>query len=64
MEPSISEQVSINNIETVRTSSSEKIKWHKQSLTSHNFVEKTPQIKPIGSPMRYLKKYFPDELYD
>lgn len=45
-------------METVRTSSSAKIKWHKQTFTTHNFVEKTSPVKHIGTPMEYVKKIF------
>lgn len=64
MEPSISEHVSVNNIETAGTLSSAKIIWYKQTFISHNFVEKSSLIKPVGTPMEYLKKYLPDELFD
>jgi len=42
----------------------EKVKWRIQSFTSKIFSEKIPKILPVGTPMEYLKKYFPEELYE
>ncbi|KAL4104679.1 hypothetical protein QTP88_019961 [Uroleucon formosanum] len=42
----------------------EKVKWRIQSFTSKIFSEKIPKTLPVGTPMEYFKKYFPEELYE
>lgn len=42
----------------------QKVKWRIQSFTSKIFSEKVPKTSPVGTPMEYFKKYFPEELYE
>lgn len=46
------------------SSISEKVKWRIQSFKSKAFSEKVPNTSPVGTPMKYFKKYFPEELYE